>query len=385
MRILILSSGTGGGHNARARAFKNWAAKLTPWEVDIFQALEDTHAVYRFGVNFYNYIQRTFPLLHHGYFNFLELVGLHRTSGLMLGRKKYVSVLRDFRPDVIVSTHAHLNHAFFDIARRELGRDSVRCVTYCGELAGGYGFSRHWVNPGVDLFIGSVEDTIDTAIRHGIDKDKTVTGGFLLDPEFYDNSYTAEECNQFVREELGLDPDEFILLLAASAAGANNHIRLLDALRKHHTTVQVIVLCGHSPEMLSRVLQWKDTQSTIKISAIPYTSDMGLLLRSVSAVVARPGSATASEAVLCACPIIFNGIGGIMPQELLTLRFARKHEFCSLIQRPDDLAEMINDLQNNPAKLETLSSRMKLARPAGHPSEILKSAVGESTSPAKIA
>jgi len=37
--------------------------------------------------------------------------------------------------------------------------------------------------------------------------------------------------------------------------------------------------------------------------------------------VARAGATTAGEALLCGCPIIFNGLGGVMPQELPTWRW----------------------------------------------------------------
>ena len=77
------------------------------------------------------------------------------------------------------------NHGYFEAARAFLGRDRVRCVTYCGELAGGYGFSRNWVNPEADLFIGPVAETCEAAIALGMPKEKTKVGGFLLRPEFY--------------------------------------------------------------------------------------------------------------------------------------------------------------------------------------------------------
>ena len=104
----------------------------------------------------------------------------------MPGMKRIVARVSEFRPNVVLSTHAHLNHGFFDLARRAVGEDKVRCVTYCGELAAGYGFSRHWVNADADLFVGAVEEVTEAAIGLGMDAQRARTGGFLLAPGFYD-------------------------------------------------------------------------------------------------------------------------------------------------------------------------------------------------------
>jgi len=47
---------------------------------------------------------------------------------------------------------------------------------------------------------------------------------------------------------------------------------------------------------------------------------MADLLRAVDLAFIRPGSGTTSECIQCQCPILFNGIGGVMPQERITLR-----------------------------------------------------------------
>jgi len=135
----------------RARAFQEWAQAEPCFDlsVQLHRPLEKSHPVYAFGVWLYNWIQRTAPYLHHAYFNFLEVVPIVRTRK-PLGAAKYRQVLTELRPDVLISVHDSLNHGFFEYAREVLGKDRVKCITYCGELSGGYGFSRHWVNPSAD-------------------------------------------------------------------------------------------------------------------------------------------------------------------------------------------------------------------------------------------
>ena len=153
----------------RARAFQEWAQAGPSHDlsVQLHRPLEDSHPIYAFGVWLYNRIQRTAPFLHHAYFNFLEVVPIVRTRK-PLGAAKYRKVLEARQPDVLISVHDSLNHAFFEYAREVLGHNRVKCITYCGELSGGYGFSRHWVNPSADLFIGAVPETCQAAVRWGM-------------------------------------------------------------------------------------------------------------------------------------------------------------------------------------------------------------------------
>src|SRR5438270_4262019 len=119
MRVLILSSSTGGGHDMRARAFQAWAG-LTPalnLEAQLHRPLDAGPGLYRFGVGFYNWIQRHMPRLHHVYFNFLEIAAPCRSARGLLGAKRFCEVLDELRPDVLLSVHGSLNHGYFDCAR----------------------------------------------------------------------------------------------------------------------------------------------------------------------------------------------------------------------------------------------------------------------------
>ena len=52
--------------------------------------------------------------------------------------------------------HAHLNHGYFELSRST--HLKPRFAVFCGELADGYGFSKHWVNPQNDLFISPYKE-----------------------------------------------------------------------------------------------------------------------------------------------------------------------------------------------------------------------------------
>ncbi len=377
MRILILTSSTGGGHNMRAGSFVHWTRELQGHpaanEIQIHKCLENTHSLYRFGVGLYNRIQRYAPWAHHIYFNFLEVAGLHYSRHRLLGVDRFKAILDHVRPRVILSTHGSLNHGFFELAREHMGRGNVRCVTYCGELFGKYGFSRHWVNPDADLFIGAVPETCAMARKLGMPSEHTAVGGFLLNPSFYRPPLTADERGSLL-VGLGLDPDKFTLLLSTGELGVNNHLAFLEAIRIHkpRNDLQIIVLCGREPEALERVRNWSRANPQTPVLAMPHSNMMHLLMQVSSAIVARPGTGTTSEAIISGCPIIFNNLGGFMPQEWITLRYARRHGFDTRAYRASDLPGVLRRWHDTPETYRTVCRHLEDSRPTVQPRDILR-------------
>jgi processive 1,2-diacylglycerol beta-glucosyltransferase len=356
----------------RARAFQDWA-QLEPQAglcTQIHRPLEHSHWLYAFGVWLYNWIQRTAPFLHQIYYNFLEIVPVVRTSK-PLGAQKFHDVLMRTRPDVLLSVHDSLNHGFFEYAKVVLG-DQVRCVTYCGELFGGYGFSRHWVNPAADLFIGAVPETCAAAVRWGMAPEKTHTGGFLLRRPFYDPLPDEAARRAYVRDHLRLDPDEFILLLSASSRGAHNHVRFLEALKRHHRDVAVVLLCGKSPQAREEVEAWMQANPQARVRVLAHNTNVARLMRSVSAIVARPGTGTISEAIVSGCPLLLNCLGGVMPQEYITVKFCRRHAIAEEVYNPDSLVRLVSRWKRLPELPAAIRRAMKQACPPSHPREIVR-------------
>jgi processive 1,2-diacylglycerol beta-glucosyltransferase len=372
--ILIVTASTGGGHDMRANALSRWVECLTDWNAKIYRPLEQGHGLYRLGVDTYNWIQRNAPRLHHGYFGFLELAGLHRNPKRILNAERFLAAVEAFNPDVIISTHAHLNHGYFDLARERLGRSNVNCVTYCGELGGGYGFSRHWVNPDADQFIGAVDETVDAAVALGMPEDKAWSGGFMLSPDFYHEHDAKASTGHLVQNQLDMNPDEFILLLATGATGSNNHLDILAGLERRAKPVQVVALCGHNERTFDSIESWGQSASVVKVKPLRYREDMRLILRSVSAVVSRPGTGTISEAIMSGCPLILNGIGGIMPQEKLTWRYCVRHGIARTIRNAVEVGGVLDAWEQNSVELNALARNMRDRRPVRHPREILERA-----------
>lgn len=359
----------------RANAFKAWATSDAGRDVDlqvkVHQTLEDTTPVFRFGVAIYNHIQRTLPYLQYIYYQALEWLGVTSKAWKIPGGKRFQDVVHEFKPDVVLSTHDHLNHGFFDLARAACPDSPPSCITYCGELEGSYGFSRWWVNPAADLFIGAVEETCQAAERHGMDPRRIWRGGFLLYPPFYDVRLSAEARSDVIRGEWDLDPNQFILLIGTGANAANNHINLLRAIVGERLKIQVLVLCGKSAVTRQRIEQFSSEHPDLPIRAIGYTTEMAKLMQCSNAVVARPGTGTTSEAIQSGCPILFNGIGGIMPQEVITVKYCQKHGVGYVFKNAKGFAQQLKVILEVQTSAEGIDQAQIQIRPDRSPMEIL--------------
>ncbi len=344
LRILVLTSSTGGGHDARAQAFAQWCFVLYQHSVDvrIEQMLEKSSVVNRSGVRLYNWIQLRLPFLHNLFYAMVELLSFINRSSVTIGRGYYRTVLEDYRPHLVLSVHDCLNRGYFQFAREMLGADAVRCATYCGEFSGGWGYSRNWLEPSADMFISRTPTARDYAIKCGMPAKKTRVRGHLMRPQAMLEYLDEKMRSRYRRSDLRLKPDRFTVFLATGGNGANNHLALLPTLARHAERLQVIAICGRNIETYNALMHWRANHPKLPLFVDGYTDEMHLLVQASDVIVTRGGTTTCAKALHYGCPIIFNGFGGIMPQEQLTWKFFRNGARSQKVESAQDFSTLID-------------------------------------------
>jgi len=356
VRILILTSSTGGGHDARAEAFAEWCFQLYRHQVDvrIEQMLEKSSVLNRAGVGFYNKIQKAAPWLHNWFYAFVELLSYINRRDVTFGRTYFLEVLRDYQPHLVFSVHDCLNRGYFQLARATLGADRVRCVTYCGEFSGGWGYSRNWIEPSVDLYFSRTPTARDFAVKSGIAPEKSRVRGNLMLPRSVLETIAPEERGALRVKRFGLRPDLFTVFLATGGNGANQHLQLLPALVKHADRVQAIVICGKNKESYNELVHWRANHPEFNCYLEGYSEVVHLLIQASDVIVTRGGTTTCAKALHFRCPIIFNAFHGIMPQEQLTWKFFRNGATSEKIESASDFARIIDTWVGDPAAYATV-------------------------------
>lgn len=386
VRILVLTSSTGGGHDARAQAFAEWCFELYRHQVDvrIEQMLEDSSAINRVGVDFYNWIQKKAPYLHTPYYTLVEALSYLNSSSVQFGAGYYRKIIQEYRPHLIFSVHDCLNRGYFQVARKLLGADAVRCATYCGEFSGGWGYSRNWVEPTVDLYVSRTRTANDYAVAKGVPAERSRIRGHFMRPVSYAEVVPPADVGRFRHERLGLAPDRFTVFLATGGNGANNHLDLLPALVKHADRCQAIVICGRNREAYNHLVHWRANHPEFACYIEGYSETVHLLTQASDAIVTRGGTTTCAQALHYRCPIIFNAFGGIMPQEQLTWKFFRNGAGSEKIENGGDFEAIIDRWMADPAAYPTARTRFDALRYEEDPTTVIDELVGLANEAAKV-
>ncbi len=343
VRILILTSSTGAGHDARAPAFAEWCFELYRHNVDvrIEQMLENSSGFFSAGVRFYNWIQKKSPWIHKAFYLFVELLSLLNRNSVSFGRRYYEAVLREYQPHLVFSVHDCLNRGYFQLARRILGANKVRCATYCGEFSGGFGYSVNWVEPSADLYISRTPTARDYAVKLGMPAERTRVRGHLMQPRQYIGFISPAERTAYLENELELRSDLFTVFLATGGNGANNHLDLLPLLLPHADRVQAIVICGRNRDAYNQIVHWRAEHPQLNCFVDGFSDEVHLLMQVSDVIVTRGGTTSCAKALHFRCPIIFNAIGGVMPQEALTVKFFSRAAGVELLNTPGDFHRLI--------------------------------------------
>lgn len=372
-RILVLTSSTGGGHDTRAHAFRLWVEKLYGADVDVRveSLLENSSPVIRFGVGLYNWIQKNAPWLHHPYWCIVELFGFLNRKSVSMGGSYYRSLLEEYRPQLIFSVHDCTNKGYFQEAREVLGEENVRCAVYCGEFSGGYGYSANWVEPSADLYVSRTSEAQEYALKLGMDPDRAMVRGHLMRPREYEEDLSPAEAREKRVSEFGLDPDRFTVFLATGGTGANNHLKLLPIVEEFSDWLQVAVVCGKSAETFEETRAWLKARPHLKSFIEGYSERVHLLTQISNVIVTRGGTTTCAKALHFGCPIIFNGLGGVMPQELLTIKYFLQKRAAIKMTVPADLRRALEHWRRDFSHYEELRTRFIALRFEEEPSHLI--------------
>ncbi|MGH7996246.1 MAG: glycosyltransferase [Opitutaceae bacterium] len=344
IRILVLTSSTGGGHDARAEAFAEWCFQLYRHDVDvqIEQMLEDSSLLNRTGVNLYNHIQKRAPWVHKAFYTVVEALSVLNRRGVTFGRSYYVKILREYRPHLVLSVHDCLNRGYFQLARETLGPGAVKCATYCGEFSGGWGYSRNWIEPSVDRYFSRTPTAADYAIKKGLLPERSRVRGSLMHPHDHCEVIPLGGRGLFRERRLGLRADRFTVFLATGGNGANNHRALLPALIRHADRCQAVIVCGRNKETYNELIHWRANHPEFNCYIEGYSEIVHLLMQASDVIVTRGGTTTCAKALHFRCPIVFNAFGGIMPQEQLTWKFFRNGAGSPKIERSAEFMALID-------------------------------------------
>lgn len=298
MDALILSCSTGGGHNAAGAALKeelemrgHHVVMMDPYELVSHKLAEEVGNIY------VKMVQRSPKLFGVVY----SLGGIVRNipgkSPVYYANIKVAKKLRQYLQknpvDVILMPHLYPAELVTYLKKKGVrlpatvfvATDYV-CIPFTEETDCDY-----YVIPG--------EAQMDDFIRRGIPREKLRPYGIPVSRAF------DERIDPMIaREELGLDPDGYYVLLTGGSIGAGDikkTIRIvLHKFKKDHIDGKLIVVCGNN-EKLYQHLKKEYAQHLILIRR---TNRMALYMNACDVFLSKPGGLSSTEAAVMQVPYI---------------------------------------------------------------------------------
>jgi UDP-N-acetylglucosamine:LPS N-acetylglucosamine transferase len=202
-----------------------------------------------------------------------------------LTRRKLRHVIKEYRPDAIVSVYPLASLVLGRMRRKKLLR--VPVLTYLTDFA----VHSLWVHRGVDRHLAVSEISAAGAQSRG-GKDAYARG-----PLVGDRFRVAEYDRDAMRSSLGLDPEDRAVLVVAGSWGVGDVVATVEAIGRTGE-FHPITVCGRDEKLRAELDQRGFG------TVIGWTDQMPALMTASDALVENAGGLTCMEAFATGLPVI---------------------------------------------------------------------------------
>jgi processive 1,2-diacylglycerol beta-glucosyltransferase len=209
-----------------------------------------------------------------------------------LTRRKLRRIIKEFRPDAVVSVYPLASLVLGRMRRKKQLR--VPVLTYLTDFA----VHSLWVHRGIDRHLAVSEISAEAATSRG-GKDARARGPLVSDA-FRDATYDRDA----VRTNLGLAPEDRAVLVVAGSWGVGDVVATVEAIGRSGE-FHPITVCGRDDNLRAQLEQ--GGYGTV----IGWTDEMPALMSAADALVENAGGLTCMEAFAVGLPVItFKPIAG---------------------------------------------------------------------------
>ena len=353
MKVLILTITAGEGHNATAAAVKT-TLQARGHECMIVDAwLHISRSLYNIVSRGYLLSTADFKRTYAWAYTRLEnrkansySKSLTRSTYRTI-KKKIVSYIQEYDPDVIVYTHV-FGGIFLDVIAEQmpLRARTVGIVT---------DFVMHpfWEEAlRTDRVVIPNEQLLPAAMRKGLKEEQIAPIGIPIRPQF-----SATTPKEEARRALSLAPELPTMLLMGGSMGYGalaNTLRELDSLS---LPAQFICVCGNNKEAKEEI---DGISFRHPVLTFGYTEKIDLLMDAADCIVTKPGGLTTSEALAKRLPmIIVNPIPG---QEDRNAEFLLNNGAAMMASKTCRLTDVVYQLLRDPARIGLMQQSINLIR-----------------------
>src|SRR5258706_14434132 len=338
-KILIISSGTGGGHRSAAAAIVAGIESFVKGEsyaIRVVRAVEESAAIAARLVRVYNWLLRNKQHWMKYYYWAVNCVRPETREFFHSRSIVYVRGLFErWCPHIVVSVHPLTQHIFARVLRELKLADRIPLVTVVTDPS--YGFWKGWACDAVTLYLVASPEARQQLIDYGVSPERIKISGMPVHHKF---AYPGEDAARAARRALGLDPEKFTVFVNAGWEGGGNIPQIFRELVRGELEVQAIFLAGKNEELRADAESLAESAS-FPVKVIGYSEHVEQLMSAANVMISKLGGLTTFEAFACRLPIIADGITAPMPQEAGTASMLVKRGAGGVLQRAVDIVPVI--------------------------------------------
>lgn len=293
-KVLILSCGTGGGHNSAALAVKE-SLERKNIKTDFIEYLDIINKRVKNHVNNL-YIKSTnnngkaFKVVYH-------LGELYQKTNLKspvyalnsLNKKKIYNYIKNNQYDYVVTTHLYSAQVLTAIKKYY----KLPFIS----IATDYVSIPFWEETNPDIFVIPSKDLESDFIKKGIKKEIIYPIGIPVSRAFSEE-YNKEKC----KKELGLNEDKKYILILTGSMGFGSAEQIVSKLVRDIEDVNYIVSCGNNISLYENLQN--EYKNEKRVIPLPYTNKISEYMKCSDIILSKPGGLTTTEIATLNIPFI---------------------------------------------------------------------------------
>ena len=298
-RVLVVSASIGSGHVAAGRALETALAAVGAQTHHVDLLDYTTVPFRRLYRQAYFDLVRTAPDLVDWLGKRLDRRPTEQETRLLRVRSRLARALSyhlprriaQVHPTLLVHTH-FLGPEILSVQRRAVPTPQVQVIT---------DFFAHalWLRSSIRRYYVGAEEMAVHLRASGVDAGRVRVTGIPIDARFEALPTRAE-----ARAQLGIDDDRDTLLFMAGGMEAQTVETLLKQLGALRWPLQVLVVCGRSPQLVARLRPLAaEARDLVRIRVLGFSDEVPTMMAAADLMAGKPGGLTSSEALAAGLPV----------------------------------------------------------------------------------
>lgn len=345
-KVIILTTSTGQGHNQAAASLKNEFMK-NDYEVEIFDFLKGcSESLNKLITGGYEFSATKTPLMYGIGYRLTDFRFINSFLRIPFGviDKKLAQHINDSNADIVIGTHPFTVNIISRLKKKKLINIPFISVVTDFEAHGTY------ISNQVNCYITGSDFTNNNLISKGVDPCKVKDYGIPIRTGFLtiDDDITATSTGGY-----------FNILLMSGSMGLEGISKVIKELVQNPRKLRLIIVCGknkHLKESLDEL--YSKPIKDKKIHIIGYSNVVSELMDASDVIISKPGGLTVTESVYKKLPILIPFV--IPGQETENAKLLISRNCAIRINKISDVNNIVNNLIDNPKKIEDMKNNLSL-------------------------